>query len=525
MKYININFKILHPFLVAVFPILFLFSQNVFQIDISQIIFPLFLNLLITLILLLILNYFIKDKLKSALIVTTFILWFFSYGHLLNLAIYLDYSISENYNLLVFPIFVIVLSLILFFIFKIKDNLKKFSFLLNVIFALLVSFQLLSIGYSIFLNSEDKVVQLTPDSTVNMPSILPDIYYIILDGYGRRDVQKEIYGLDNTDFLNELENRDFYVTDSSYSNYGTTVSSITSALNFDYIHSLAKFDTSNYNLAPLSEMLFNSRVFQFLSKFGYKTVNFESGYRFTQFEKADYYFSPKTSLSEFENFLINLTPIPFFMQEGKNQFDLHRDRIEYTLDKLGELDNIKYPKIIFAHIICPHPPFIFGQNGEKLQRNRPFNYSDGNHFTREGGTTEEYINGYRNQTSYISGRLLETIDRILNNSKQPPIIIIQGDHGPGSRISWETPSETDMFERFAILNVYFFPRQGDKLLYPSITPINSFRIILNRYFGTNLEILPDFNYFTINSRPYRFIDITDQLREIEKEKSPDNIVN
>jgi hypothetical protein len=33
----------------------------------------------------------------------------------------------------------------------------------------------------------------------------PDIYYIILDGYGRSDVLKNEYGYDNSDFLNASE--------------------------------------------------------------------------------------------------------------------------------------------------------------------------------------------------------------------------------------------------------------------------------------------------------------------------------
>jgi hypothetical protein len=39
----------------------------------------------------------------------------------------------------------------------------------------------------------------------------PDVYYIILDGYGRQDVLQREYGFDNSEFINALQSRAFYV--------------------------------------------------------------------------------------------------------------------------------------------------------------------------------------------------------------------------------------------------------------------------------------------------------------------------
>ena len=491
----------------AIFPILFLFSQNVFEVDVSETVFPLFINLLITLILLLIVNYFTKDILKSAMMVTTFMLFFFSYGHFLNLAIYFDFSISENYNLVVFPILIIVLSLILFFIIKSKKskkskkNIKKFSYFLSIIFVLLISFQIINAGYTVLQGSD--TIPTKPSSELEI----------------NKDVLKGIYDLDNSDFIDELRKRGFFVADSGHSNYCATLQSLISAFNLDYVHRLAKFDPNSFDRAPMAQMLANNRVFDFLKKYDYKTVSFESGMRFTELKTADYYFSPEISISEFQNFLLNLTPVPFFIESGKNQFDLHRDRVEYTFDKLGRLDNIKGPKFVFAPILSPHPPFIFDENGEDVQRNWPFSYADGDHYNIQGGTDKEYINGYRKQNIYISKRVLETVDNIIENSNEPPVIILQGDHGPGSGLFWENGTKTNLYERFSILNAYYLPGIENNPLFHSITPVNSFRLILNSYFGTKLEMLSNFNYYTTRTRPYRFYDITEQLQEDIKRKS------
>src|SRR5215211_254514 len=68
-----------------------------------------------------------------------------------------------------------------------------------------------------------------------VPGSPPDIYYIILDGYGRQDVLEEVYGYRNEEFLSYLRSRGFFVADEAHSNYIQTPLSLSSSLNFDYI--------------------------------------------------------------------------------------------------------------------------------------------------------------------------------------------------------------------------------------------------------------------------------------------------
>jgi hypothetical protein len=62
------------------------------------------------------------------------------------------------------------------------------------------------------------------------------------------------------------------------------------------------------------------------------------------------------------------------------------------------------------------------------------------------------------------------------------------------------------------LNAYYFPDQNYAALYPAISPVNSFRVIFNQYFGTDLELLEDRNYFAGWLAPYDYTDVTDKAQ-------------
>ena len=86
------------------------------------------------------------------------------------------------------------------------------------------------------------------------------------------------------------------------------------------------------------------------------------------------------------------------------------------------------PKLVFAHIVSPHPPFVFDENGQALEPSSPYSMNDGDDYK---GTLEEYRAGYPGQVRFVNRQLQQVVDALLAQSEAPPLIIIQGDHGPG----------------------------------------------------------------------------------------------
>ncbi|MGQ9684246.1 MAG: hypothetical protein ACUVX9_17080 [Anaerolineae bacterium] len=61
----------------------------------------------------------------------------------------------------------------------------------------------------------------------------------------------------------------------------------------------------------------------------------------------------------------------------------------------------------------------------------------------------------------------------------------------------------------SILNAYHLPGGVDAALYDTISPVNSFRLILSSYFAADYALLEDRSYFSLWDRPYDFIEVPD----------------
>lgn len=557
---------IVYPFVFAVFPILSLYVENMGQGFLREALLMAASVLVCALLFWLAVGLLVKDRNQSAIIVSAFFVLLFSYGHvvsaftvvverldLLGKTRYLlDRSLCDHCSVLVWAC---VLVAVVGVVVRIKSNLRSVTKFLNVValaLALMVAGSFSVRGISLYLplvraefgpdlvpgdsgrpktdlsfrvflpflsrNSPEKD---TEDERLvrefiaswqddvsggeGLSGSSPDIYYIIVDAYARADILEEIYALDNSEFVSYLTEKGFYVADESIANYAQSALSFSSSLNFTYLDALVEqIGAETSNRQPLQVMIEKSRVFRYFRDRGYTFVVFSSGYGPTDITDADMYMEPPQGwkLSEFQEAVIMLTPLSAFPELRS---DPRRNRIVYAFNRVPDATEVDGPVFVFAHITAPHFPFIFDAEGNPVQPPRGI----GN---REDYEYDEYIEGYRNQLLYVTKMLRMVVDEILSRSTEPPIIILQSDHGPCAQLApgWNV-EETYLAERMSILNAYHFPRQDYETLYEQISPVNTFRVVLNEYFGTDHDLLEDRSYFSSWGRPYLFTDVTDEV--------------
>jgi hypothetical protein len=513
-----------YPFLLAVFPILSIFSHNADETRPAELVAPMALALFFTLLVWWVLRRLLRDGHRAGLITALVLVVFYTAGRTDDVKFVLTKLwIDRRYDFGVWevaafelPIFLLLLYLVVARV----NNPRRWTSVLNLFFVVLVgqpAFGFLhSLQQSPSRSGESAVFPTAPTS-----SHRPDIYYIILDGLGRADVLEKIYQYDARPFLEGLQQRGFYVARESTSNYGQTRLSLASSLNASYLDGVAEATSSHDE--PLRALIADGRVARTLRGLGYRFVTFATGYGLTDISGSDVYLSPFPSLSEFQRLLIRATPIWAFLPEpvDRDPFLMERSRTLYTLDSLPQVAKLSGPTFAFAHIISPHPPFIFGENGEDVaDRSVPFSRADGDTFVSQ--SPDVYIQGYRRQVAFLTRRITAVIDQILANSPEPPIIILQSDHGPGSALFHENHDKTNLHERLSIMNAYYFPGVGPRGLYEGITPVNSFRVVFNNYFGAKLDLLNDRNSISTWSQPFNFNDVSHRVRPAKRrEKAND----
>lgn len=509
---------VFHPFLFSEYFILFIAARNMEEVSLSQILLPSAFLLILTSLAVIVFRLFSMDRLKTGLLISIFWVLFFTYGHIFDLLSEWrtgSLVLAKHKYLLI--IWAVTYLLLTYIVLKTKKKLIALTKITNIFAIVLVTFSLISIGVHLVKTNErgERIPVKQSEKEIARSGnvkLLPDIYYIILDAYARADVLNEFYGYDNNHFIDNLKNQGFYIATKSHSNYSTTFMSLASSMNMEYVNYLANFEKagSSSRRAPF-RMIQNSKAMNFLKNKGYAFITFSSGSGATEnMSYADLQYGTG-QIDEFIIVLIQSTALRPFSRFilSKN----HRKRILYTFSQLADVHKIKKPKFVFAHILCPHPPYVFGKNGETVPVGEL--KFDGSHWLKK--------QLYLNQLIYINGKIEKLVNEIKKNSDISPIIILQGDHGSASSFfqhpggyRQKNPDKTMLKERTSILNAYLLPNGGNRLLYDSITPVNTFRVVFKYYFNADMELLDDFVYFSgYYDDTFKFVDVTDTLKELD----------
>ena len=505
-----------HPFLFALFPVLALYAQNRGQLSLTDASFLLSLAgvLILTGLLWLGLNLILKNRFRSAILASFYLGVIFSYDAAHNFFswIRLDLGVIViGPDKILFPLWVVLILGAGFLAVRTRRGWGLASKFFNAAGVVLVAIPL---AFIIPFEASRAAIYLEPASPAVEPveydGPTPDIYYLILDRYAAGSTLAD-FGYDNAPFLNFLSAKGFYVADESVANYSKTHMSLASSLNLTYLdHLTAAYGEDYADFTRVYEMMENYEVWRFLKARGYEFYHLGSAWGPTIRNR---YADENVNYCPPREFISILYRTSMFYPVGKNlgpagrclyPWDVQYERENFKIAELKEMPQVEGPKFVFAHFLIPHNPYVFRSDCTRPEPDEVLPYIN----------TRDYLN----QLNCTNQKITEVVEALLAEAENPPVIVIQADEGPFIHAQWVSQPGSDDWTQISapalqshmrILNTYYLPGGEYAGFYPSISPVNSFRLIFNKIFGTEYDLRPDQSFiFLNNEHPYQFFDVT-----------------
>lgn len=501
---------IIYPCFFGLFFVFALYSHNVNEVAIGEVVLPSAATVGFASFLVIFFYLCFRDFRKATLSAAICVILFLSYSYVLKpfptgSFIYLKgVALGTVKGIIAIPLWALLFVLGPIFINKLKedklDNLVIIFSVLSVSLFFVPSVKLaFAKNHIVSTPSVNNNVKITSTSK---PDPLPDIYYIILDRYPSEKNLKESFGFDNSEFIDWLRARGFYVADDSKANYPFTSWSLTSSLSMNYLDSVLKGVDSNISDKKYLYRLFQDYpIWQFLKSQGYTFIHIGSWWeptRRNQYADKNIRYS---QLPAFSDMVLSNTWIYRILARFGLIHDFrlnHANGALFQFRELAKIPEMQEPTYTFAHINLPHPSYVFDKDGR---------YIDDDEENKRDIRTK-----YTEQIIFTNTKVKELIDKLINKSKTPPIIVLQADEAIRAEESLERrfdyPDMASKMRVLSILNAYYLPGVDKSQLYPSISPVNSFRLIFNLYFKTELPLLPDRSYWLDDKFPYKYYELT-----------------
>lgn len=325
----------------------------------------------------------------------------------------------------------------------------------------------------------------------------PDVYLLVFYSYPGRSARRQWLHDSSAGVEEGLRSRGFYVVEASVSNYNRTAFSMASTLNMQYLRGVSKNQVPapiQYNECSLS--IQESQVPAVFRHFRYQLFNL-SCFDIAQspaFRKEDFLQLPPEKMFLYSTFFACINrdigwnfvslPLPGERASGATDkaeiFQQNLWKKEYNdsvLDSLYRLpaEHAELPRFVYAHLYLPHPPFFYDSTGHYLgpaidipaQMEQP-------------AMLQQYI-GYANK------KILGIADTIIAHARRPLAIIVMSDHGYRDL----RPAEMPPSAYFDNLSAVYFSDKQYESLYKSMSNVNLFRVLFNKYFDASLPLLKD----------------------------------
>jgi hypothetical protein len=320
----------------------------------------------------------------------------------------------------------------------------------------------------------------------------PDIYLILLDGHARPDVLSTL-GHDMTKELRAFEDLGFDVVPGSRSNAMITRFALPILLNMKHLDQLGVVVSGReIDRRETVKTIFFNEAFEEARRAGYEVNVFSSGYDDIAIRSADR-FHDGGHAGEYERTALMQTVAGLALTRLDPAFgdEQARARTRWTLDALPQLaaERSNRPRLFFAHIAQPHPPYVFFQDcgrrdntfvvttAESVQQRSPELI-----LAEEKAVVE--------QTICVDQLVLESTGRLLDQASRDAVVVIFSDHGPDVHVDWDLPDQAGVNER--VPNLLLARTPGHPNLFgDDATLVNILPTVFDTYLGTRIGAQPD----------------------------------
>lgn len=463
-----------------------------------------FLNLLavalLALFIFIFIHIFLNQKKKSIIYTFFTLAYFLLFGFL--------HDTLKNFlpagNLILSFTFLIpltILLLLLLFIYLKRQKQQNYSDLFLYLNVLMIALILSEIPNSIKRYRLDTSVHNLIDFRFNTASSYvpgsiadsskPDIYFLLFDGMASTKSLKDRLGKDNSKLDSFLLSEDFYIANNAAANYNWTIHSLSTTFNMDYLPDFiapVMNDPKAYFWGTNS--ILNNSLTSILQKEGYAIHQYQPVSinnadwpieNYFQYLKDQHFFFKTFPGRIYRDVFWNYTSInnqfikKIQLQVKKGRYERHKRFVDtaFSLVK-NSCSKTGNPRFVYGHFMIPHDPYVFTRKGELKK------------ITIDQLNKKEYeADAYFEQLLYANTLIEEMVMFIKNNNKPNTIIIVAGDHG------FRNFKQMGSENIFSNLNAFYFPNKDYSRLYDSISPVNTFRVVLNTYFNAQLPLLKD----------------------------------
>jgi hypothetical protein len=494
----------LHPLLFAAYPVLFLYAENLADVPAGDVVAPFGRVLIFAAAALALGTVLLRDPLRAAIPVSAGTVAFFTFGHVAGMLA--PSGVGRDVQQLVW-LTLVGLSAVLAV--RLPD-VRRLTGALNVVGVVLVLFALSSIvPFNLQATARASSGPGPPDATGPGGR---DIYWLVFDRYGSSRSLDLRYGA-HGDLLPWLTERGFLVAPDSHANYVRTSLSMAATLDLAYLDDVAaRMGRDAEDLSPVHGLLQDHRVGRYLRGRGYRYFHVGSWFGPTRSAHIADVNRRWEEGTDFEANLYQTTAWPLVIEDMDVKElppeDLkHREAALVQFQALDAIRAEPGPKFVLAHVLLPHDPYVFDERGryvpEDVQKATPIPEL------------------FAAQLAYTNARIREIVQPLLDlPEERRPIIVIQADEGPYPegyerdkvRFDWERASSDELEIKFGILNAMYLPGLDPEPLPPSMSSVNTFRLLFARVFGEDLPLLPDRTYASRSyERPYDLVDVTERL--------------